>query len=297
MPPSLTILISGASGLIGRPLCGALKARGHSVRTLSRGEQGDVQWDVAAGQLDPAALEGVDAVIHLAGEPVVQRWTSEAQQRILQSRVQSTGLLVGAILQQAKRPAFLSASGISYYGVDQQSLVDESSPLGEGFLAEVTRQWEGAAQPLIDAGVRAAFLRTGIVLSVQGGALAKMLPPFKLGLGGRIGNGAQQMSWISLPDLVQAYVFSVENEAVTGAINAVAPEPVTNAVFTKTLGKVLGRPTIFTVPATLVKALFGEMGKETVLSNLGVLPKRLSELGFQWQYPELEQTLVAALSE
>jgi hypothetical protein len=291
-----TILITGASGLVGQPLCAALNARGHTVRTLSRSDHGDFQWDVAAGELDPAALNGVDAVIHLAGESVAQRWTDEAKARILNSRVESTRLLVDAILKQTNRPPFISASGISYYGIDRERLVDESSQTGKGFLAEVTRQWESAAQPLTDARVRTAFLRTSIVLSAKGGALAKMLTPFKMGVGGRIGDGQQKMSWISLPDLVRAYIFAVENESVQGPINAVAPKPVTNLVFTKTLGKVLGRPTIFPLPAAVVKALFGEMGKETVLSDLGVLPKRLSELGFEWQQPELEQALIETLS-
>jgi len=295
-PQPLTILVTGATGLVGQPLCAALKARGHTVRTLSRSDRGDFKWDVAAGLLDAAAMEGVDAVIHLAGESVAQRWTDAAKERILKSRVESTRLLVDAILKQEKRPAFISASGISYYGIVRAMPVDESSERGEGFLAEVTRQWEGAAQPLADAGVRTAFLRTGIVLSAKGGALAKMLTPFKMGVGGRIGDGQQKMSWISLPDLVQAYVFAVENESVQGGINAVAPKPVTNFVFTKTLGKVLGRPTIFPLPATVVKALFGEMGKETVLSDLGVLPARLTELGFEWQQPELEQALTNTLS-
>lgn len=285
------ILISGASGLVGQPLCAALKERGHIVRTVSRSERGDFQWDVGAGQLDPAALQGVDVVIHLAGESVAQRWTAEVKARILSSRVESTKLLVEAILQQEKRPAFISASGISFYGTDSEQLVDESSATGKGFLAEVTRQWEGAAQPLTNAGVRTAFFRTGIVLSAKGGALAKMLTPFKMGVGGRIGDGQQKMSWISLPDLVAAYVFAVENESVRGAVNAVAPKPVTNRAFTKTLGKVLGRPTIFPLPAGVVKTLFGEMGKETVLSDLGVLPKTLSDLGFEWQQPELEGAL------
>lgn len=291
-----TILITGASGLVGQPLCAALKASGHSVRTLSRGDRGDHQWDVAAGQLDPRALDGVDAVIHLAGESVAQSWTDAAKARILDSRVESTRLLVDLILAQEKRPAYIAASGISYYGIDCERPVDESSDSGKGFLAEVTRQWEGAAQALAEAEVRTVFLRTGIVLSAKGGALAKMLTPFNLGLGGRIGDGQQKMSWISLPDLVSAYVFAVENVAVQGAVNAVAPEPVTNSTFTKTLGKVLGRPTVLPLPAGLVKILFGEMGKETVLSDLGVLPKSLTELGFEWQQADLETALKQTLS-
>ena len=291
-----TILITGASGLVGESLCATLMARGYSVRNLSRSGRGDYQWDVASGQLDPRALDGVDVVIHLAGESVSQRWTEAAKARILDSRVESTRLLVDLILAQEKRPAYIAASGISYYGIESKCTVDESSVSGKGFLAEVTRQWEGAAQSLTEAGVRTVFLRTGIVLSARGGALAKMLTPFKLGVGGRIGHGQQLMSWISLPDLVSAYVFAVENVCVQGAVNAVAPEPVTNSKFTKTLGKVLGRPTVLPLPASLVKIFFGEMGRETVLSNLGVLPKSLNELGFEWQQAELETALKQTLS-
>jgi uncharacterized protein len=290
-----TILVTGATGLVGKPLCHALQQRGHTVRTVSRSKHGDFQWDVAKGQLDPAAMEDAEVVIHLAGESVAQRWTEAAKARILNSRVDSTKLLVEAMLQQANPPALISASGISFYGVHSDAPADESAQSGGGFLAEVTRQWEGAAQPLLDAGVRVAHLRTGIVLSKEGGALAKMLTPFKLGLGGRIGSGKQQMSWISLPDLVQAYVFAVENESVAGPINAVAPQAVSNKDFTKVLGFVIGRPTIFPMPKGVIKALFGEMGEETVLSDLAVLPQRLTQLGFQWQEPELEQALRASI--
>ena len=291
-----TILITGASGLVGESLCATLAARGYSVRTFSCSGRGDYHWDVAAGQLDPRVLDGVDAVIHLAGESVAQRWTDAVKARILDSRVDSTRLLVDSILAQDKRPTYIAASGISYYGIKSKFTVDECSIAGKGFLAEVTRQWEDAAQSLTEAGVRAVFLRTGIVLSARGGALAKMLTPFKLGVGGRIGHGRQKMSWISLPDLVSAYVFAVENVSVRGAVNAVAPEPVTNSKFTKTLGKVLGRPTVFPFPESLVKTLFGEMGKETVLSDLGVLPKSLTELGFKWDQAELEIALKQTLS-
>ena len=290
------ILITGASGLVGESLCATLAARGYSVRTISCSGRGDYQWDVAAGQLDPRVLDGVDAVIHLAGESIAQRWTDAVKARILHSRVDSTRLLVDSILAQDKRPTYIAASGISYYGIDSERILNETSGSGKGFLAEVTRQWEGAAQSLTEAGVRTVFLRTGIVLSARGGALAKMLTPFKLGVGGRIGHGRQKMSWISLPDLVSAYVFAVENVSVRGAVNAVAPEPVTNSKFTKTLGKVLGRPTIIPLPEIFVKMLFGEMGKETVLSDLDVLPKSLTELGFEWQQAELEIALKQTLS-
>lgn len=288
---SKSILVTGASGLVGRPLCMALRERGHRVQTVSRGGNGDFIWDVNAGELDARALADVDVVIHLAGETVAQRWTDEAKARIINSRVRSTRLLVDAILASENRPALISASGISYYGVDRAEPMDEDATSGSGFLAEVTRQWEGVAQSLTDAGVRTVFMRTGIVLSRDGGALAKMLPPFKMGVGGRIGNGLQRMSWIGLPDLVAMYVFAAENETLAGAVNAVAPHFVSNAEFTKTLGKVLGRPTIFPLPAAVVKTLFGEMGKETVLSDLAIVPRKLEEVGFTWRTPDLEQAL------
>ncbi|MGJ8638885.1 MAG: TIGR01777 family oxidoreductase [Opitutaceae bacterium] len=291
MSESKTVLVTGATGLVGRPLCEALVDRGHILRRLSRSEDADYTWDVEKGAMDAAAMEGVDAVIHLAGETVAQTWNQGAKERILRSRVDSTRLLAEEMLKQEKPPAFISASGISYYGTERAEPVDETVDSGDGFLAEVTRQWEGAAQPLVEAGVRVAFLRTGIVLTKEGGALAKMFTPFKMGVGGRIGNGTQQMSWLSLPDMVNVYVFALENDSVSGPINAVAPQPVSNKVFSKTLGFVIGRPTIFPLPKAVVKLFFGEMGEETVLSNLAVLPKRLQELGFEWQQPDLEDAL------
>ncbi|NBB79276.1 MAG: TIGR01777 family protein [Verrucomicrobia bacterium] len=295
MSDTKTILVTGASGLIGTPLCAALRARGHTVRTLSRSDRGDFKWDVAADTMDTSAVDGVDAIVHLAGESIAQRWTESVKVRIMKSRVDSTRLLVDAALEQSEKPIYIGASGISFYGIDRDDVVDESSETGQGFLAEVAREWEGAAQPLEATGVRCAYMRTGIVLSAKGGALAKMLTPFKLGVGGRIGDGQQMMSWISLEDLVQAYVFAVENDALTGPVNAVAPEAVSNADFTKTLGKVLGRPTIFPLPTQVVKALFGDMGKETVLSNLAVLPGQLIEHNFQWQHATIEKALQASL--
>lgn len=291
MIQSKTILVTGATGLIGRSLCAALEARGHTVRRVSRGDSTDYKWNLATQEIDASAMSGVDVVFQLAGESVVQRWTEDVKKRILSSRVDSTKLLVNEILKQVKRPAFISASGISYYGMAREGLVDESGKTGDGFLAEVTRQWEGAAEPLINAGVRSAFFRIGVVLSREGGALAKMLTPFKLGLGGCVGDGQKKMSWIGLPDLVNAFVFAAENDAVEGAINAVAPQPVSNREFTKTLGVVIGRPTIFPMPCGVFKLLLGEMGTETVLSDLGVLPNRLTELGFEWQTPSLSTTL------
>ncbi|CAA6677400.1 MULTISPECIES: TIGR01777 family oxidoreductase [unclassified Lentimonas] len=290
MKTSKTILVTGATGLVGGALCVELRRRGHSVRTLSR-SRGDFHWDVAAGELEAGAVEGVDAVVHLAGEPVAQRWTKDRRDRILRSRVESAQLLVNAILQQPQRPDFICASGINYYGYKCGGPVDESSPSGEGFLAEVCRQWEGAAQRLVDAGGRTVFTRIGLVLSGEGGALAKMLPAFKLGLGGRLGLGTQLMSWIALPDLVQVLCRCVEDPSINGPVNAVAPEAVTNAEFTKALGRVLKRPTFCSVPCSVVNLLFSEMGRETLLANVGVVPARLQALGFEWEQPDLEACL------
>ncbi|MBU24802.1 MAG: TIGR01777 family protein [Gammaproteobacteria bacterium] len=291
--------MTGSSGLIGAALLKHLTKEGYSVSLLKRSKvlnANEFFWDPSRGEFDNLALKGIDLVVHLAGEPIAQRWSSSAKKRIVNSRVNGTRLLAEKIAQSQALPSLICASGTNYYGDQPEGVVDESSPPGLGFLAEVCRQWESAANPAIEAGVRVVFMRTGIVLSGQGGALAKMLPFFKAGLGGRIGHGRQKMSWISLPDLVSAYVFAVENVSVQGAVNAVAPEPVTNSKFTKTLGKVLGRPTVFPLPSGLVKIFFGEMGRETVLSNLGVLPKSLTELGFEWQQAELEIALKQTLS-
>ncbi|PXA05196.1 TIGR01777 family protein [Coraliomargarita sinensis] len=297
MSEQKTILVTGATGLIGRPLCQLLEDRGHCVRTLSRGQRGDFQWDPGKGELPEAAVRGIDAVIHLAGESVAQRWTSEAKQRILSSRVQSTELLARRILESESRPVFITASGINYYGYNRNEPVDENSRQGNGFLAQVCEQWEGAVKPLEEAGSRCVYVRTGVVLSSAGGALAKMLPPFKAGAGGRIGDGKQAMSWISLHDLVRLYVTCLEDAKICGPINAVAPEPVSNRKFAETLGKVLGRPTFIPTPAFAIRTLFGEMGKETVLSNLAVQPKKLNEIKFDWSYPDLEAALSHTLKE
>ena len=291
--------MTGSSGLIGTALLTYLTKEGYSVSILKRSKvlkANEFFWDPSRGEIDKLALKGTDVVVHLAGEPIAQRWSSSAKKRIVNSRVNGTRLLAETIAQSQAHPSLICASGTNYYGDQPEGVVDESSPPGLGFLAEVCRQWESAVNPAIEAGVRVVFMRTGIVLSGHGGALAKMLPFFKAGLGGRIGHGQQLMSWISLSDLVKAYIFVLEDDAASGALNAVAPEPVTNSKFTKTLGKVLGRPTVLPLPASLVKMLFGEMGKETVLSDLGVLPNSLTELGFEWQQAKLEIALKQTLS-
>ena len=250
-------------------------------------------WDPSRGEIDEFALHGIDVVVHLAGEPIAQRWSSTAKNRIINSRVNGTRLLAETIARSQNLPSLICASGTNYYGDQPEGVVDEDSPSGVGFLAEVCRQWESAANPAIEAGARVVFMRTGIVLSYHGGALAKMLPFFKAGLGGRIGDGKQLMSWISLSDLVKAYIFALEDGAVSGALNAVAPEPITNTSFTQILGNALGRPTIFPIPKILLKALYGEMGEETALADLGVQPARLKDLGFEWAHSDLSAALRA----
>ena len=290
------VLVTGATGLIGRALCRALKAEGVGVRTLSR-SSGDFRWDVDGGQIDAGAVAGVDAVVHLAGEPVAQRWTPEVKRRIRNSRVKSTAMLVQRILEQAKPPVCICASGVNYYGFDCGEGVDESSPSGAGFLAEVCREWEGAAQPLVDAGVRTVFVRTGMVLSAEGGALGKLLPIFKAGLGGRVASGKQWLSWIGLDDLVQVYLEAIRHPELNGAVNAVAPEPVRNVDFAKALGRAVRRKALFPVPAAALRVLYGEMANETILSDVGVYPMVLKAEGFQWKAPTLEQALDACVSK
>lgn len=291
------VLVTGASGLVGRPLCAALQKRGHTVITLSRGSNGDFQWDPEVGTLNMEALEGVDAVIHLAGESVAQRWNDAVKMRILNSRVKSTKLLAQRIIESGERPSFIAASGINYYGYDRDDPIDETAFSGEGFLAEVCRRWEGAAKVLENAGCRCVLVRTGLVLSRKGGALAKMLPPFKAGVAGRIGSGKQGMSWIALDDLVAVYIQTVEDKRYRGPINAVAPQPVSNRSFTETLAKLLHRPALFPIPRFAIRLLFGEMGSETVLSNLFIQPKALQSLGFKWQLPELKAALENTLEK
>lgn len=290
------ILITGSSGLIGAEILKYLAEEGYKVSLLKRSKvlkANEFFWDPSRGEIDEFALQGIDVVVHLAGEPIAQRWSSAAKNRIINSRVNGTRLLAETIARSQNLPSLICASGTNYYGDQPEGVVDEDSPSGVGFLAEVCRQWESAANPAIEAGARVVFMRTGIVLSDHGGALAKMLPFFKAGLGGRIGDGKQLMSWISLSDLVKAYIFALEDGAVSGALNAVAPEPITNTSFTQILGNALGRPTIFPIPKILLKALYGEMGEETALADLGVEPARLKDLGFEWAHSDLRAALRA----
>jgi uncharacterized protein (TIGR01777 family) len=290
--PRLRVAVTGASGFLGGALCAFLTTGGHSVLRIGRGRGNDVQWDPARGLLDTAALEGVDAVVHLAGANVAERWTREHKRAIRESRVQSTRVLAQAIAQLSRRPAvFLSGSAIGIYGSRRDEVLDESSAFGSDYLAAVGREWEAETRVAEDAGVRTVHLRTGIVLNPAGGALAKMMTPFQAGVGGKLGSGAQWMSWISREDWIGAAYHALFTESLHGAVNLVGPEPVTGATFAATLARVLGRPHLFPVPAFALKALFGEMAEGTILASQRVLPKALERSGFAFAHPSLATAL------
>jgi uncharacterized protein (TIGR01777 family) len=298
----MIIAVTGASGLVGSALVSALETDEHLVRRLVRRDVQDsereIRWDPAAGTIDAAELEGIDAVVHLAGENLAaRRWNAAVKTEIRESRVRGTRLLAEMLAALVNKPDVLvSASGVGYYGDRGADVVDESSPLGSGFLAEVCRDWEVATESATRAGIRVVKLRTGVVIAAQGGALAKMLLPFKLGLGGVIGSGRQYWSWIALDDLVSAIKFALENRALSGPVNAASPEPVTNREFTKTLGRALGRPTIFPLPAFAARLALGEMADEMLLASTRVAPRVLSQAGFVFEYPRLEPALKKALA-
>ncbi|NMD26026.1 MAG: TIGR01777 family protein [Actinobacteria bacterium] len=295
----MRVIISGASGLIGSALCSELRSGQHDVVTLVRrpAGAGEVQWDPANGVLPADALEGADAVVHLAGAGIGDhRWTAEYKREILDSRVRSTTLLAETIAACTQRPpVFLSGSAIGIYGASDDRELDEQSPVGSGFLADTCRQWEAAALPAAAAGTRVAYLRTGIVLTPKGGALKKMLPLFKLFAGGRFGNGKQWQSWISLPDEVGAICHLLTSD-VEGPVNLTAPNPVTNAGFVKVLGKAMGRPSVLPVPSFGPKLLLGsELAEALLFTGQNVLPKVLQQSGYRFQHPRLDEALAALL--
>jgi uncharacterized protein (TIGR01777 family) len=296
----MRVLISGASGLIGRALTAELTAAGDEpvalVRRAPLGSQ--VQWD--PGQpLDPAKLAGTDAVVHLAGKNVAGRWTPKFKQEILKSRVRGTITLANAAVESFQRTGkpstFVSASAIGYYGDRGDELLTEDSPPGGGFLAEVCRQWEAATAPASAAGIRVVNLRIGVVLARDGGALKPMLLPFRLGLGGKIGSGQQYWSWIALDDVVGAVLFALRSANLQGPVNAVAPEPARNQQFVRALGEALHRPSVFPLPAFVVRAIFGEFGEEGILGSARILPARLQTAGYTFRHPNLQEALQAAL--
>lgn len=297
----MDIAITGSTGLIGEALRAALLADGHRVvRVVRRAATGadEIGWDPAAGRLDPADLTGLDAVVHLAGEGIAEkRWTAAQKERILTSRTAGTGLVARALAEAgAAGPKVLVAgSAIGWYGDRGDEVLTEASAPGTGFLADVCRQWEAAADPAREAGVRVAHARTGIVLDAGGGVLAKQLPLFKVGLGGRIGNGRQYMSWIAIEDEVAALRFLLDHE-LDGPVNLTAPTPVTNREFTEALGGALHRPTVVPVPGFGPKVLFGgELVDELLLASQRVRPERLLEVGFTFARPDLRPALDALL--
>lgn len=295
----MKILVSGATGLIGSALAKAAGAAGHSVTALSRKKTpGSISWDPSTNTLDATALEGFDAVVHLAGESIAAgRWTATRKKRILDSRVQGTRLLANTLAQLQRRPSVMvSASAVGFYGDCGDRILREDSPPGNDFLASVCREWEQATEPASKAGIRVVHLRTGIVLAKEGGALAKMLLPFKMGVGGRIGSGRQYMSWIDLEDEVGVILHCLGRDSVRGPVNSVGPSPVTNAEFTKALGRALSRPTIFPLPAFMARVMLGEMADALLLSSQRVEPAKIQSAGFRFQHTNLEQTLRRILS-
>ncbi|GAC1322835.1 MAG: TIGR01777 family oxidoreductase [Mycobacteriales bacterium] len=297
----MKIAVTGASGLIGSALLPALRSDGHQVlalvRRTPRGPD-EARWDPAAGTVDAAALAGSDAVIHLAGIGVADgRWTEDYKRQILASRADGTTTISRAIAALDPRPrVLLSASAIGWYGDTADRAVDESAPSGAGFLAEVVRQWEQATAPAESAGIRCVHMRTGVVLSKGGGALAKALPVFKAGLGGRLGSGQQYVSWISLADEVAAIRFLLTADDVVGPVNLTGPKPVTNADYTDVLGRVLRRPTLTVVPAFALRLGLGPFADEGVLTGQRVLPRVLERAGFAFTHPDVDSALRAELA-
>ena len=297
----MRILICGASGLIGKALTKTLEAKGCELLLAGRKEPQDereTKWTIEDGFAEPKRLEGLDAVIHLAGESVsALRWTDEKKAAIRSSRVDGTRSVVDALAKLKSRPKVLiSGSAVGFYGDRDDEILTESSTSGDNFLAKTCREWEAESRRAEDAGIRTVLLRTGVVLSKDGGALATMLLPFKMGVGGVIGDGKQWMSWISLDDEIRAIEFVLEHEEVRGAVNLVSPNPVTNQEFTSVLGEVLYRPTFIPLPEFAVSMLLGEMGDELLLSSTRAIPARLEALGFEWQFPELKPALEHALA-
>ena len=297
----MRVLITGASGLVGRELQKSFAAKGYDMLLASRSEPADeqhIQWTVEEGFAEPEKLEGLDAVVHLAGENVSGlRWTEEKKRSIRDSRVLGTRNVVTAISKLKNRPkVFVASSAIGFYGERGDEEITESSAAGDNFLAEVSKAWESESRRAEDAGIRTVLLRTGIVLTKEGGALGTMLTPFKLGVGGVVGSGKQWMSWISMEDHIAVINCVIENENIRGAVNSVSPNPVTNEEFTKTLGEVLYRPTFLPLPEFAVSMVFGEMGDALLLASTKVLPKRLEDAGFKFKYPQLKSAIENAVA-
>ncbi len=304
-PPAgvgLRIAVTGATGFLGSVLEPALATAGYNVVRITRGEprpgSTDVQWDPSNGTIKSGELAGVHGVIHLAGENIAQRWTDETRRRILHSRTDGTGLIARtmASLDQPP-PVLISASAVGFYGPRGDEELDEQSAPGKGFLADVVQAWEAAADPARKAGIRVVHPRLGVLLGEDGGVLERLLPPFRLGLGGPIGDGQQWMSWVARSDVVRALLFLLDAGTLDGPVNVVSPEPVRNDRFTSALGHALHRPTLGVVPAFALRAVYGQMAEETLLAGQRVLPKRLQEAGFQFRHPEIEEAIRSELAD
>lgn len=296
----MNILVTGAAGLIGTALISLLTQNENRVIRLVRKTQlapGEIGWDPYAQTLDMEALEGLDAVVHLAGENIAdRRWTARKKLRIRESRIQGTRFLAQSLASLFDPPKVLvSVSAIGYYGDRGEDLLDEESDPGKGFLADVCREWEAATAPAVMRGIRVVHPRLGIVLSPAGGALARMLPPFRLGIGGRIGSGRQYMSWITIEDLAAILEYAIHNGSLHGPVNAVSPNPLTNQDFSTMLGRVLSKPSFLALPAFAARIAFGEMADALLLASARVLPTRLKESGYTFKFPEVEDALRHAL--
>jgi len=288
-------VVSGATGLIGSRLVPALATSGFTVRRLVRRQPSNAsefRWDPTGGTIDATALDGAEIIVNLAGETIGKRWTTERRRRIRDSRVNGTALLANAIANAAQPPRVLfNASAVGIYGSRGDEALDENSTYGSDFLASVCVEWEAATKPAEATGVRVIIGRNALVLSPDGGALAPMQTAFNLGLGGRLGDGRQWMSWIARTDIVRAILFLIATDAARGAVNLAAPNPVQNAQFVRILGSVLRRPALIPVPAIALRTIFGEMAEGTLLASQRIRPKRLLELGFEFQFPTLEAAL------
>ena len=297
----MKILITGSSGLVGSALQSFLQKDGHDIKRLVRSQPtkaNELFWNPDDGVLDATGLEGIDAVVHLAGESIAEgRWTGVKKARIRDSRVKGTTLLSQKLASLKQPPAVLvSASALGYYGNRGDELLTEESSPGSGFLADVCRQWEASTEPAATKGIRIAIARFGLILSKNGGALAKMLLPFRMGAGGQIGSGEQYWSWIDIDDVVRVIDYAMTQDSIRGAINVATPTPVTNAEFTRTLGEVLRRPAVIPIPGMAARAVFGEMANHLLLASARLQPARLIEAGFEFHYPELHAALYHQLA-